>query len=135
MYDRVVPRVGLEWRAFGVHRTQGFLRAGYELARSPIAAQTGATNYVDRDRHTISLGLGGAFAHLLPELPGTLTVDGHVQMSVLPTETTTKSSAADLVGDYTAGGRIWNVGLTAGFAFTKPTERQVSAESPPAVTR
>ena len=38
-------------------------------------------------------------------------------MSELPTETTYKSSAADLVGDYTAGGRILNVGVTAGFTF------------------
>jgi len=120
MHDRVVPRVGLEWHALGEEDVRGYLRAGYELARSPIGAQSGLTNYVDRDRHSISFGLGGAFRDLLPELPGTLTVDGHVQLSVLSTDTTRKASAADFVGDYTAGGRILNVGLTAGFAFDRP---------------
>ncbi|MBX3222562.1 MAG: outer membrane protein transport protein [Labilithrix sp.] len=119
MYDRIVPRVGLEWHALGEKSAKGFLRAGYELAKSPIAAQSGLTNYVDRDRHSLSLGVGGAFQDLLPELPGTLTIDGHVQVSRLSTETTRKASAADYVGDYTAGGSILNVGITAGFAFDK----------------
>lgn len=119
MHDRIVPRVGLEWHALGERNAKGFLRAGYEIARSPLAAQTGLTNYVDRDRHAISLGVGGAFKNLLPELPGTLTLDAHAQLSVLVTETTMKSSPADYVGDYTAGGTILNVGATAGFAFDK----------------
>ena len=121
MYDRLVPRLGLEWNALAEKRSgnrrEGFLRAGYEIAKSPIAAQTGSTNYVDRDRHTVSFGIGAAFQDVLPELPGTLMIDGHVQLSQLPTETTRKTSAADYVGDYTAGGSILNVGLTAGFAF------------------
>ncbi|MBX3260866.1 MAG: outer membrane protein transport protein [Labilithrix sp.] len=117
MYDRVVPRLGLEWHALGDRAARGYLRGGYELAKSPIAAQSGLTNYVDRDRHTFSLGVGGAFDDVLPELPGTLTIDAHLQLSRLSTGTTLKASAADYVGDYTAGGSIVNVGLTAGFAF------------------
>jgi long-chain fatty acid transport protein len=117
LQDRIVPRLGLEWHALGEKNAKGFLRAGYEIARSPIAAQTGLTNYVDRDRHSVSLGVGGSFRELLPELPGTLTLDAHVQLSVLVRETTEKASAADYVGDYTAGGTIMNVGATAGFAF------------------
>ena len=133
MQDRVVPRVGIEWHALGERSAKGYLRAGYELARSPIAPQTGVTNYVDRDRHTVSLGIGGRFEDLLPELPGALLLDGHIQMSELPTETTYKSSAADLVGDYTAGGRILNVGVTAGFAFEKSKDQ--GARSSTAVER
>ena len=109
---------------------KGFLRAGYEIAKSPIAPQTGSTNYVDRDRHTISFGLGGRFEDLLPELPGALLLDGHVQLSELPTATTVKSSPADIVGDYTAGGRIVNVGITAGFAFEKKSDRETGSEAP-----
>jgi long-subunit fatty acid transport protein len=119
--DRVVPRVGLEWHALGERRTKGFVRAGYELAKSPIAPQTGVTNYVDRDRHTASFGLGATFDDLLPELPGTLSIDAHFQLSGLVTETTRKASAADVVGDYTAGGHILNLGFTAGFAFGRRT--------------
>jgi hypothetical protein len=50
-------------------------------------------------------------------LPGDVRFDAHVQLSVLPTETTTKADPADLVGDYTAGGQIWNAGATAAVAF------------------
>lgn len=117
LHDRVVPRVGVEWQAFSVREIDGFLRGGYEYAKSPIPEQTGTTNYVDRDRHALSIGVGAAFRGLARELPGTLSVDAHAQLSILPTETTHKASAADYVGDYTAGGHILNVGLTAGFAF------------------
>lgn len=123
MRDRVVPRFGLEWHVLGEGKAKGYLRAGYELAKSPIEPQTGLTNYVDRDRHTISLGLGGAFANLLPELPGVLSLDAHLQVSRLVTATTLKASAADYVGDYTAGGTIVNAGVTASFAFDREEGR------------
>jgi hypothetical protein len=119
LQDRVVPRLGFEWHALGERSAKGFLRGGYEIAKSPIPAQTGLTNYVDRDRHSISLGIGGSFRDLLPELPGTLMIDGHVQYSVLPSVMTEKANPADYVGDYKAGGSILNVGVTAGFAFEK----------------
>lgn len=122
MRDRVVPRFGLEWRAVSAREVDGFFRAGYEFAQSPIAAQSGATNYVDRDRHTVSFGLGAAVHSLPKELPGTLRFDVHVQWSELVSGTTFKNNAADLVGDYTAGGRIVNLGATMSFAFDAPKE-------------
>jgi long-chain fatty acid transport protein len=117
MRDTVVPHLGVEWRAVSEPRWEGFVRGGYEFDESPIPAQTGQTNYIDRDRHAFSFGLGLRFARLLPELPGDLRVDGHVQLSELFQGTTLKSDPADLTGDYTAGGHIWNLGgtLTAGF--------------------
>jgi long-chain fatty acid transport protein len=117
MHDRVVPRLGLEWEVLRDGAARGYFRAGYALVKSPVEAQTGVTNYVDRNRHTLSLGLGAALKDLASFLPGTLTVDGHVQVSVLVKDTTEKTSAADLVGDYTAGGSIVNLGVTLGFAF------------------
>jgi long-chain fatty acid transport protein len=127
MHDRIVPRMGFEWHVLGERNTKGFLRGGYEIAKSPIAAQTGVTNYVDRDRHSVSLGIGATFRDLLPELPGTLMLDGHIQYSVLVTGTTYKASAADFVGDYTAGGSILNVGVTAGFAFERKADPKAPA--------
>jgi hypothetical protein len=50
-------------------------------------------------------------------LPGDVRFDVHGQLSVLPTETTTKTDPSDLVGDYTAGGHIWNVGMMATVGF------------------
>ncbi len=117
MHDRIVPHLGVEWRALAQTHWEGFLRAGYEYAKSPIPPQTGFTNYVDRDRHSISAGLGVRLVDLVRELPGDLRLDGHVQWSLLSNGTTLKSDPSDLVGDYTAGGHIWSVGgtLTVGF--------------------
>jgi long-subunit fatty acid transport protein len=117
MHDTVVPHLGVEWRAFDHAKWQGFVRGGYEYDRTPIPPQTGLTNYIDRDRHAFSLGLGLKFRRLLRELPGDLRLDGHVQLSELFQGTTLKSNPADFVGDYTAGGHIWNLGgtLTMGF--------------------
>ncbi|MDB4945472.1 MAG: long-chain fatty acid transport protein [Labilithrix sp.] len=117
MHDRIVPHLGVEWHAYGGRRLDGFLRAGYEYMTSPIEAQTGLTNYIDRDRHTVSLGLGGAAHDLTTVLPATVTLDVHAALGVIVTETTRKASPADFVGDYTAGGTIVNVGATLGVAF------------------
>jgi long-chain fatty acid transport protein len=117
MHDRFVPHVGVEWRAVARERWQLFARAGYEYDKTPIGPQTGVTNYIDRDRHALSLGLGLRLVDLLPELPRDLRLDGHVQWSVLPEAATLKASAADFVGDYTAGGHILNLGATLTMGF------------------
>ncbi len=117
MHDRVVPHLGVEWRALRKKHVEGFLRGGLELAKSPVEAQTGTTNYIDRDRTSYSLGLGVKWAPPQKALPEEIRVDVHGQLSELADGTTSKSSAADLIGDYTAGGHIVNVGatLTVGF--------------------
>lgn len=124
MSDRIVPRLGAEWRALSRRKIDAFVRGGYELAKSPIAPQTGLTNYVDRDRHTASLGIGTTLRDLAAELPGALSIDAHLQWSELIEETTLKADPADYVGDYGAGGRIINVGLTTSFAFDPPRGRR-----------
>jgi long-chain fatty acid transport protein len=120
MQDRIVPRMGVEWCAFASRRFDFLARAGYELARSPIPAQTGATNYVDRDRHTGSVGFGVALRGLTRWVPGAVSLDAHLQWSELPSGEVRKASPADLVGDYTAGGRIVALGATLGVAFDPP---------------
>jgi long-chain fatty acid transport protein len=124
MHDRVIPHFGAEWRAIATRRIDGFVRGGYEYSKTPIQPQTGLTNYVDRDRHTLSLGLGVTARGLTRVLPASLSLDLHAALSHLVEETTRKASAADFVGDYTARGRIVNLGLTLTLAFDgwdKPT--------------
>ena len=117
MSDRAVPHLGVEWRALARPKWEGFVRAGYEYAKSPIGAQTGITNYIDRDRHSVSFGLGARAIAPVDILPGDVRLDLHTQLSELVEATTYKRDPADLIGDYTAGGHIWNVGatLTVGF--------------------
>ncbi len=117
MTDRIVPHIGVEWRALDRANCHGFLRAGYSFQKSPIAAQTGITNYLDRDRHTMAIGAGLTIDKPLSFLPGEVRFDVHAQVSVLPTTVTTKTDPADLVGDYTAGGYIWNLGTSMVVGF------------------
>jgi hypothetical protein len=115
--DRFVPHVGVEWRAIARPSWEGFLRGGYEFDKSPIGAQTGQTNYVDSDRHVISTGIGVRLIHPGEVLPGDVRFDVHAQLSVLPDITVLKTDPSDLVGNYTAGGHIWNFGGTATVGF------------------
>lgn len=117
MSDRIVPHVGLEWTAFDRGKWRAFARAGYSFQKSPVGPQNGITNYVDRDRHTFAIGGGFAVDRPVAILPGDLRFDVHAQFDVLPTAVTTKSDPADLVGDYTAGGYIWNLGATMTVGF------------------
>jgi hypothetical protein len=117
MSDRIVPHLGVEWRAFERGKWRGFARAGYSFQKSPVGPQNGITNYVDRDRHTFAIGAGVAVDHPVTILPGDLRFDVHAQFDVLPTEVTTKTNPADLVGDYSAGGYVWNLGATMTVGF------------------
>ena len=116
MQDRVVPRVGAEARMLRSGSLSLFARGGYEFAKSPIPEQNGATNYIDRDRHALSFGLGGLLVSASETIPGELRLDLHAQWNHLVSGTTVKASATDLVGDYTAGGNIVNLGATLTFA-------------------
>jgi hypothetical protein len=117
MRDRLVPHLGLEWRALASGKWEGFLRGGYEFAKSPIGPQRGLTNFVDRDRHSLGLGVGARVNRPIDELTGGVKLDLHLQWSKLVEAVTLKDNAADFVGDYTAGGTIVNVGATLGVDF------------------
>lgn len=130
MHDRLVPHLGVEWKALDHRRVKGFVRAGYEHQKTPIAAQTGSVSYIDRDRHTGSLGLGVIWVNPGEVLPGSLAVDAHAQLSVLPEAVTTKANPADLVGDFLAGGTIWNLGATLTATFDGPVVMAGSGSTP-----
>jgi long-chain fatty acid transport protein len=93
------------------------VRAGYVYQRSPVPPQTGTTNYIDTDRHTVSLGAGLTLNAPGSVLKGSVTLDVHGAFSVLPDRVTLKQNPADFVGDYTAGGSMINVGTTLTAVF------------------
>ncbi|WP_437900933.1 OmpP1/FadL family transporter [Sorangium sp. So ce124] len=127
--DRFVPRLGVEYvipAAGGLRKVAGQgerraieipLRAGYVYERSPVPPQKGVTNYIDADRHTMSLGAGVVLNRPLEELPGSLRIDLHGQLSVLPEVVVEKDNPADFVGDYRADGTMLNLGATVTAVF------------------
>lgn len=115
--DRLVPRLGVEY-LYEINREFTLpLRGGYVFERSPVPPQTGVTNYVDSDRHVLSVGTGLVWNEPGPVLPGNLRLDLHAQWSILPTRVTLKENPADYVGDYRARGTIFGAGATLSVGF------------------
>ncbi len=79
--------------------------------------QTGVTNFVDTDRHTVSLGTGLTLNAPGSVLMGSLTLDVHGELSVLPERLTYKDNPADFVGDYRACGTMVGLGTTLTAVF------------------
>jgi long-chain fatty acid transport protein len=127
--DRFVPRLGLEYTlGFGAERRvsgkpapvkafQVPLRLGYAYERSPVPPQTGFTNFVDADRHTISLGAGITANAPFSVLKGALRLDAFAAISVLPERITLKTSPSDFIGDYRADGTMIAGGATLSAQF------------------
>jgi long-chain fatty acid transport protein len=115
--DRFVPRVGAEYTHDFSDVFSFAGRLGYVYEQSPAPAQTGTTNLIDSNRHVFSLGVGTRLGMFRPLLPGWVDVDLHVQWSHLPDRDHVKQSPADPIGDYRAGGDIFNVGGTVEVGF------------------
>lgn len=128
--NRVVPRIGAEYllpvagRPRAVHGEPKEhrlleipLRVGYVYERTPVPPQSGLTNFVDTDRHTLSAGLGLVLNAPLRELPGSVRFDAHIAGSILPERVMEKANAADFVGDYRASGSMLAFGATLSAVF------------------
>ncbi|MBM4359490.1 MAG: hypothetical protein FJ096_15405 [Deltaproteobacteria bacterium] len=122
--DRVVPRIGVEFRLpFGGEPRMGHaphalaLRAGYAYEATPVPPPRGATTLIDTDRHTVAVGVGLALRRPFDVLPGTLRLDLHGSLGVLQRLTVVKDSPADFVGDFVADGRIVGLGATTEVEF------------------
>jgi len=123
--NRLVPRIGVEYRLplYGEPRpVRGHaeprellelpLRAGYVYEDSPVPEQTGVTNLVDADRHTVTAGLGLSLNAPGEVFPGSLHLDLHAAFSALPERAMLKDNPADFVGDYRASGHMAAFGST-----------------------
>jgi long-chain fatty acid transport protein len=128
--NRLVPHLGIEYvvPAAGPSRTLAGdpierrmleipLRAGYVYEQSPIPPQTGVTSFIDADRHTVSWGAGLTVNAPGSVLLGSLSLDLHGQLSILPERITHKDNPADFVGDYRASGWMLGIGSTLTAVF------------------
>jgi len=127
--DRWVPRIGAEYWGAGFGPTRVVhddaerplvrlpLRAGYAYEKSPVPDQSGITNLIDADRHSLTLGLGIELNRPWEALGASFVLDGHALFSFLPERQTIKENPADFVGDYSARGNIFGGGGTFGLVF------------------
>ena len=105
--DIFVPRLGTE---FMVNK-YFTLRGGYYYQASPVPDQRGITNYVDADKHVISIG-GGVKAFLPPKiLERPIHIDFVFQAQILQKRSVIKDDPEDPVGDYTVDGEIFLGGI------------------------
>ncbi len=116
-HDVVAPHVGLEWLAARTRHTTWRARAGYAYEPSPAPEQRGETNFVDNDKHTLSLGLGVAFAHVTEVLPLPFDVDLYAAGTFLPERVHRKYLPIDAVGDYVSEGFVLQMGLGTRWHF------------------
>ncbi len=80
--DRIVPRLGLEWRSNDDQAVTWALRTGYSYEPSPVVGGS-AANLVDSDRHIVSFGTGLGFFRFGPSERGSLRWDSHLQVGLL----------------------------------------------------
>ena len=115
-HDTFVPRVGVEYTR-GVGRHSVSARVGYRYEASPVPEQRGGTNFLDSNRHAVSIGAGIVVRGLEPVLGGGLVFDIHGEGQFLESRAMHKDDPADPVGDYTIAGEVWTAGATMGVLF------------------
>lgn len=116
-HDIFAIRLGLEHTVDWGTNVSGIFRGGYAFEPSPAPRQSGITNYVDTDKHLVTLGFGlGLFENPKGgERPLHLEFTG--QGLLLEREETQKTNPGDPVGDYYAEGEIWTAMANARFVF------------------
>jgi long-chain fatty acid transport protein len=116
-HDIGVVRTGAEWDVLD-HPIAGLtLRGGYFYEPTPVPDQPGRTNYVDTDKHGLSLGLTLRLAGMEPVLPKPFYLDLASQVVILPERAYRKADPADLVGEYRASGLYFTASFTGKFLF------------------
>lgn len=116
-HDIWVPRVGVEYTPLDEPDVGVTLRGGYFYEPSPAPEQTGATNYIDTDKHGFSLGMSLRLSMLKPTLTEPMFLDIAGQLLWHPDRVHRKSDPADPVGDYVAGGLTFGVSTTLKVLF------------------
>jgi long-chain fatty acid transport protein len=112
-HDVVVPRLGVE-RAL-TDRLD--LRGGYVYEPSPAPEQIGETNFIDNDKHTLSLGAGYDFPHLGAVIVRPMSIDAFVAYTGLVARDHAKISPVDRIGDYRSDGFVIAAGLMTRWRF------------------
>jgi hypothetical protein len=112
-----VPRLGLEWTALSSPRRDLFVRGGYSYEPSPVPEQVGESNFVDNDKHTLSVGGGVTFRDFSTIVTLPASLDAYLALTLLDAREHHKLSPIDRVGDYRSSGHVLQVGLLSRWRF------------------
>lgn len=115
-HDIIVPRLGVEHVVKAGRRTWR-ARGGYVYEPSPAPEQFGETNFIDNDKHGLSLGGGLELPGIGAVLPRPMSLDGFVALTLLEARDHRKISPVDPIGDYRSDGHVIAAGLTTRWRF------------------
>jgi len=98
--DTFVPHLGIEY--LPIPRLA--VRGGYYYEMSPVPDQTGTSNYIDNNKHVISLGAGWTTEprSTFPNKP--ISIEGHFQWQLL--------EQREFYKGFSSGGYMFNTGLS-----------------------
>jgi long-subunit fatty acid transport protein len=117
-HDIAVPRVGVEWLAADSPQRRWFGRAGYVYEPSPAPEQVGESNFIDNDKHTVSIGAGLELSRgLRPFIPRPVSFDAFLSLTELVPRDHRKISPIDPAGDYRSSGHVLAMGLLSRWRF------------------
>lgn len=100
-HDIAVPRLGVEYTRGRIH-----YRGGYVYEPSPAPPQRGTTNFIDNDKHTLSIGAGLEKTGLGGIVLRPISLDLALAATWLPARDHQKLLAADAIGDYQSAGVV-----------------------------
>lgn len=116
LHDVLVPRVGVEHR-LRTGPAPVEVRAGYSFEPSVAPPQWGASNFIDNDKHTISVGGGVQWPGVGEVIPKPFSLDAHVALTYLTPRDHVKLSPVDPVGDYRSSGVALAASITSRWRF------------------
>jgi long-chain fatty acid transport protein len=115
--DILIVRFGAEIPVMKIHNHEFRARFGYQFEPTPVPNQSEVTNYMDANKHVLSMGLGVEGRLFESVLSGPLGFDLHAQFIQLESRLNRKASPTDVYGSYRHGGRIFSVGVGLHYVF------------------
>lgn len=109
--DIIIPRIGVEF----VINKNFSARGGYFYHPSPVPDQRGKTNYLDSNKHVISIGGGLTFQDPLELMEKPISVNVVVQAHIFEERSVVKDNPTD--PNYTIDGEIYLAGIFVKYTF------------------
>jgi long-chain fatty acid transport protein len=116
-HDIAAARLAAEFTLAVGSAGELMFRAGYGFEPSPAPDQRGGTNYVDAAKHALAAGVGLTIDGWSSYVDAPLSIDVAAQWILLAEREYLKDSPADVVGDFSADGRLLSLAATVRWRF------------------